>query len=260
MKLQGKTALIAGGGGGIGRAVALALAHEGAKTAVADIVKDNAEKVSGEVKALGVDAIACQVDLTKKADVDRMVNEVLARFGQIDILVNCQGWDRLEPFVESQEETWEKLLAINFKSVLYTAKAVLPQMISHGGGKIVNISSDAGRRRLQLEAVYAGAKGAVIAFSKTIAREVARYKINVNVVCPGLTETPLLQAVRSQSEQYRENYRSGNQGDTVSPSGETRRDCRSCAVLHLSCGGVYHRANAERERRSDDGVNAMSCS
>lgn len=201
MKLQGKTALIAGGGGGIGRAVALALAHEGAKAAVADIVKDNAEKVSGEIKALGIDAMAYQVDLTKKADVDRMVSEVLARFGQIDILVNCQGWDRLEPFVESHEETWEKLLAINFKSVLYTVKAVLPQMISRGGGKIVNISSDAGRVGSSWEAVYAGAKGAVIAFSKTVAREVARYKINVNVVCPGLTETPLLQAVRSQSEQ-----------------------------------------------------------
>jgi len=201
MKLQGKTALIAGGGGGIGRAVALALAHEGAKAAVADIVTDNAEKVSGEIKALGMDAMAYQVDLTKKADVDRMVSEVLARFGQIDILVNCQGWDRLEPFVESHEETWEKLLAINFKSVLYTVKAVLPQMISRGGGKIVNISSDAGRVGSSWEAVYAGAKGAVIAFSKTVAREVARYKINVNVVCPGLTETPLLQAVRSQSEQ-----------------------------------------------------------
>jgi len=201
MKLQGKTALIAGGGGGIGGAVALALAHEGAKTAVADIVKDNAEKVSSEVKALGMDGMACQVDLTKKVDVDRMVSEVLARFGQIDILVNCQGWDRLEPFVESSEETWEKLLAINFKSVLYTAKGVLPQMISHGGGKIVNIASDAGRVGSSWEAVYAGAKGAVIAFSKTIAREVARYKVNVNVVCPGLTETPLLQAVRSQSEQ-----------------------------------------------------------
>lgn len=201
MKLQGKTALIAGGGGGIGRAVALALAHQGAKAAVADIVKDNAEKVSGEIKAIGMDAMAYQVDLTKKADVDRMVSEVLARFGQIDILVNCQGWDRLEPFVESHEETWEKLLAINFKSVLYTVKAVLPQMISRGGGKIVNISSDAGRVGSSWEAVYAGAKGAVIAFSKTVAREVARYKINVNVVCPGLTETPLLQAVRSQSEQ-----------------------------------------------------------
>jgi 2-hydroxycyclohexanecarboxyl-CoA dehydrogenase len=145
--------------------------------------------------------MACPVDLTNKTDVDRMVGEIIERYGQIDILVNCQGWDRLEPFVESSEETWEKLLAINFKSVLYTARAVLPNMISHGFGKIVNISSDAGRVGSSWEAVYAGAKGAVIAFSKTIAREVARYKINVNVVCPGLTETPLLQAVRSQSEQ-----------------------------------------------------------
>lgn len=198
--LQGKTALVAGGGGGIGRAVALALAGAGANIAVADIVQTNAEKVSDEVKALGVDAVAYPVDLTKKSEVDRTVSGVIDRFGHIDILVNCQGWDRLEPFVESSEETWDKLLGINFKSVLYTARAVLPHMISRGTGKVINISSDAGRVGSSWEAVYAGAKGAVIAFSKTIAREVARYKINVNVVCPGLTETPLLQAVRNQSE------------------------------------------------------------
>ncbi|HSF48178.1 MAG TPA: glucose 1-dehydrogenase [Burkholderiales bacterium] len=201
IELEGKIALVAGGGGGIGRAVALALARSGARTAIADIAHDNACRVSAEIQALGGHALACAVDLTKKADVERTVNEVLARFGGIDILINCQGWDRLEPFVESDEETWEKLLAINFKSVLYTSRAILPGMISRGGGKIVNISSDAGRVGSSWEAVYAGAKGAVIAFSKTIAREVARYKINVNVVCPGLTETPLLQAVRSQSEQ-----------------------------------------------------------
>jgi 2-hydroxycyclohexanecarboxyl-CoA dehydrogenase len=194
--------LVAGGGGGIGRAVALALAGAGANTAVADIARDNAEKVSAEVRAAGPDGLACAVDLTKRAEVERTVGEVIARFGQIDILVNCQGWDRLEPFVESDEETWEKLLAINFKSVLYTSRAVLPRMISQGnGGKVINIASDAGRVGSSWEAVYAGTKGAVIAFSKTIAREVARYKINVNVVCPGLTETPLLQAVRTQSEQ-----------------------------------------------------------
>jgi 2-hydroxycyclohexanecarboxyl-CoA dehydrogenase len=202
MELKGKSALVAGGGGGIGRAVALALAGAGANTAVADIAKENAEKVSVEVQALGVQGIACAVDLTQRAQVERAVSEVASRFGHIDILVNCQGWDRLEPFVESSEETWDRLLAINFKSVLYTAKAVLPHMISQGsGGKVVNIASDAGRVGSSWEAVYAGAKGAVIAFSKTIAREVARYKINVNVVCPGLTETPLLNAVRTQSDQ-----------------------------------------------------------
>jgi 2-hydroxycyclohexanecarboxyl-CoA dehydrogenase len=201
MDLQDKSALVCGGGGGIGRAVALALARAGAKVAVADIAQDNADKVKREIEGVGVQAMACPVDLAKKADVDRMVAAIVERFGQIDILVNCQGWDRLEPFVESSEETWEKLLAINFKSVLYTARAVLPVMIAHKFGKVVNISSDAGRVGSSWEAVYAGAKGAVIAFSKTIAREVARYNINVNVVCPGLTETPLLQAVRSQSEQ-----------------------------------------------------------
>src|SRR4029453_8593245 len=119
-----------------GRRVALALARTGAKVAVADIANTNAEKVRDEIQALGVEAMGCPMDLTKKAEVDRMVSEILARFGQIDILVNCQGWDRLEPFVESNEETWEKLLAINFKSVLYTAKAVLPHMISRAGGKV----------------------------------------------------------------------------------------------------------------------------
>ncbi len=201
MKLEGKTALVAGGGGGIGRATSLALAREGAQLAVADIAVKNAEMVRDEIKALGRQTLACQVDLTKRADVERAVEAVLTQFGQIDILVNCAGWDRLEPFVESNEETWERILAINFKSVLYTAKAVLPHMISRGSGKIVNISSDAGRVGSSWEAVYSGAKGAVIAFSKTLAREVARHKINVNVVCPGLTDTPLLQAIQSQSPQ-----------------------------------------------------------
>ena len=199
MKLEGKTALVAGGGRGIGRAISLALAREGAEVAVADILKENAEAVRGEIQGTGRKALALQVDLTKKAEVDRAVGEAIARFGKLDILVNCAGWDRLEPFIESNEETWEKVIAINFKSVLHTTKAVLPHMISRGGGKIVNISSDAGRVGSMWESVYAGAKGAVIAFSKTIAREVARHKINVNVVCPGLTDTPLLEAVRSQS-------------------------------------------------------------
>lgn len=201
MKLKGKTALVAGGGRGIGRCIALALAREGAQTAVADLLLENAQSVRDEIKGMGVNALACQVDLTKRQEVERTIQTVLSQFGQIDILVNSAGWDRLEPFIESNEETWERILAINFKSVLHTVKAVLPHMITAGSGRIVNISSDAGRVGSSWEAVYSGAKGAVIAFSKTLAREVARYKINVNVVCPGLTDTPLLEAVRSQSPQ-----------------------------------------------------------
>jgi 2-hydroxycyclohexanecarboxyl-CoA dehydrogenase len=102
--------------------------------------------------------------------------------------------------MESTEETWDKVLTINFKSVLLTAKAVLPHMAERGSGKIINIASDAGRVGSSWEAVYSGAKGAVIAFSKTLARETARYNINVNVICPGMTDTPLMQAIRGQSE------------------------------------------------------------
>jgi 2-hydroxycyclohexanecarboxyl-CoA dehydrogenase len=201
MKLKRKTAIVTGGGSGIGRATALALGLEGANVAIADIAVDNAQRVSEEVAASGFgSAIACKVDLTKKAEVEQMVQKVLQEFGQIDILVNCAGWDRLEPFIESNEETWDKIIAINFKSVLNTVKAVLTHMTQRGAGKIINIASDAGRVGSSWEAVYSGTKGAVIAFSKTLARETARYNINVNVVCPGMTDTPLMQAIRDQSE------------------------------------------------------------
>jgi 2-hydroxycyclohexanecarboxyl-CoA dehydrogenase len=201
MRLQDKTAIVTGGGSGIGRAVALAVAREGAQVAIADIAVENANKVAEEIKAQNGRALTCRVDLSQGAQVQSMVKSVLDQLGRIDILINCAGWDRLEPFVQSTEETWDKIIAINFKSVLHTTKAVLPHMIERSSGKIVNIASDAGRVGSSWEAVYSGAKGAVIAFSKTLARETARYKINVNVVCPGMTETPLLEAIRAQSEQ-----------------------------------------------------------
>jgi 2-hydroxycyclohexanecarboxyl-CoA dehydrogenase len=199
MVLKGKTALVTGGGRGIGRAIALGLAREGAQVAVLDIIRDNAEAVRGEVEALGVKGLTLVADLTRRAEVERAVAEALAQFGQLDILVNNAGWDKLEPFLESEEETWDKIIGINFKGVLYVCKAALPAMVARGGGKVINIASDAGRVGSTGEAVYAGTKGAVIAFSKTLAREMARHHITVNVVCPGLTETPLLQGIRAQS-------------------------------------------------------------
>ena len=199
MKLRGKTALVTGGGRGIGRAIALGLAQEGAQVAVLDILADNAAAVAGEIEATGVKALALPADLTKRAQVDRAVADTLAQFGQIDVLVNNAGWDRMEMFLDSEEETWDKIIAINFKGMLYVCKAALPSMVARGQGKVINIASDAGRAGSTGEAVYAGTKGAIIAFSKTLAREMARHKITVNVVCPGLTETPLLQGIREQS-------------------------------------------------------------
>ncbi len=199
MKLRGKTALVTGGGRGIGRAIALGLAEEGAEVAVVDILGHNAESVRREIEAFGAKGLALEADLTRRAEVTRAVEDTVAQWGQIDVLVNNAGWDRLEPFLESEEETWDRIIAINFKAVLYVCKAVLPRMVERGGGKVVNIASDAGRVGSMGEAVYAGTKGAIIAFSKTLAREMARHRITVNVVCPGLTETPLLQGIRQQS-------------------------------------------------------------
>jgi len=199
MKLKGKTALVTGGGRGIGRAIALGLAQEGAQVAVLDILAGNAAAVAGEIGAMGVKALALPADLTKRAQVDQAVADTLSQFGQIDILVNNAGWDRMEMFLDSEEETWDKIIAINFKGILYVCKAVLPSMVARGQGKVISIASDAGRAGSTGEAVYAGSKGAIIAFSKTLAREMARHKITVNVVCPGLTETPLLQGIREQS-------------------------------------------------------------
>jgi len=199
VKLVGKTALVTGGAGGIGRAIALTLAREGAQVAVLDIVRDGAESVRREVEALGVKALALGADLTRRPQVDRAVEEVIAQWGQLDVVVNNAGWDRMEFFLDSEEETWDRILAVNFKSVLYVLKAALPPMVARGEGRVVNIASDAGRVGSSGEAVYAGSKGAIIAFSKTLARELARHRITVNVVCPGLTETPLLAAIREQS-------------------------------------------------------------
>ena len=199
MKLPGRTALVTGAGRGIGRAIALALAAEGAQVAVVDVDGGAAERVRGEVEARGVKALALPVDLTRRAQVDAAVQTVLAQWGQIDLLVNNAGWDRMQLFVESDEETWDKIITLNFKAVLYTCRAVLPVMASRRAGKVVNIASDAGRGGSSGEAVYAGTKGAVIAFSKTIAREMARFGVTVNVVCPGLTDTPLLAGMRAES-------------------------------------------------------------
>ena len=127
-----------------------------------------------------------------------MVKNVVAELGAIDVLVNNAGWDHPQPFLDSEEETWDRIIALNFKALLYTCKAVLPGMVARETGKIVNIGSDAGRGGSMGQAVYSGTKGAIIAFSKTLAREMARHRISVNVVCPGLTDTRLYEECRAQ--------------------------------------------------------------
>jgi len=195
MKLKDKAAIVTGAGQGIGRAIALAMAREGAKICVADLNPETANKVAAEIKGMGGKAIAVQVDITSLEQVKKTVEKTIAELGCVDILVNNVGWDKMELFIQSEPATWDKVININFKGPINFFKAVLPHMIERKYGKIVSIASDAGRVGSSGEAVYSGAKGGIIAFSKTVAREVARYGITVNCVSPGPTDTPFFAQV-----------------------------------------------------------------
>jgi 2-hydroxycyclohexanecarboxyl-CoA dehydrogenase len=199
MRLRNKTAFVTGAGGGIGRAIALNLAGEGAKVVVVDILEGNAITVANGINTAGGESIPVVADMTKRLEVESAMNRALERFGAIDILVNNVGWDKFSFFLDSEEEIWDRIIAVNFKSLLYSCKTVLPYM-KERGGRVINIASDAGRTGSSGEAVYSGTKGAIIAFSKALAREMVRFRITVNVVCPGLIATPLLESIRNQSE------------------------------------------------------------
>jgi 2-hydroxycyclohexanecarboxyl-CoA dehydrogenase len=194
-RFNGKVAIVTGGAQGIGRAIAIRLAAEGAKVAIGDIKQDVASRTVAEIKAAGGVACFVNLDVTSLASTTAAVEWVEREVGPVDILVNNAGWDKVEPFVESKPETWDRIIAINFRGVIHCCRVVAPKMRERGHGKIVSIASDAGRVGATGEAVYSGCKGAVISFSKTLARELARYNINVNVVCPGATETALLHEV-----------------------------------------------------------------
>lgn len=187
-KLDNKIAIVTGAGQGIGAGVAAKLSEEGATVVVTDINEETAKQTAA---TLGNGAIGVRTDVTDRDSVDTMVDQVIAEFGRVDVLVNNAGWDKGEPFVESVPETWDRIIQINLYGVFNTSKKVLPIMAEQGFGKVVNLGSDAGRVGSSGEAVYSAAKGGVIAFTKAMAREMARSKVNVNCVCPGPTDTAL---------------------------------------------------------------------
>jgi len=193
MQLEGKKAIAAGAGQGIGKAIALELARRGVDIAVCDLNPDTAAQTAKEVEATGRKALALPVDVADSPAVAKAVERSLQEFGQIDILVNNAGWDKIQPFLDTTPEFWDKVIGINYKGVLNFSHAVAKHMAERKGGKIVNIASDAGRVGSLGETVYAGAKGGVIAFTKSLAREMARSGVHVNCVCPGPTNTDLFQ-------------------------------------------------------------------
>jgi 2-hydroxycyclohexanecarboxyl-CoA dehydrogenase len=185
-------ALVSGGARGIGAAAALALAGADRDVAVADIREAEAEDVAAQIRALGRRSLAVTLDVTEGASVGAAVQAVEAQLGEVDVLVNCAGWDEFRPFLQTEEQFWRKVISINLEGALRTTRALLGGMIERGWGRIVNVSSDAARVGSTHEAVYAGAKAGVIAFTKTVAREAASSGVTANVVCPGPTETGLL--------------------------------------------------------------------
>ena len=190
-RFKNRTVIITGGAGGIGGATCRRFAAEGAKVAVFDINLEAAQKVADEINVSGGSAAAFKCDITDRVAVDVAVAETIDQLGSIDVLVNNAGWDIFKPFVKTAPEEWTKLIAINLTGALHMHHAVLPSMVARKSGRIVNIASDAARVGSSGEAVYAACKGGLVAFSKTIAREHARHHVNVNVVCPGPTDTAL---------------------------------------------------------------------
>ncbi len=191
-----RVAIVTGGASGIGRATAIDLAREGAKVVVADIDEAGARRVAAEIGG----AVARRVDVTDAQQARTVADGVMRELGRIDILVSNAGWDRAMPFVETDEAFWDRVIAINYRGHLAMTHAVVPHMIARNWGRIVTVASDAGRVGSTGEVVYSGAKGGVIAFTKGLAREVARHGINVNCVAPGLTDTPLLAGMTEGAE------------------------------------------------------------
>jgi len=203
MRLDGKTALVTGGASGIGRAIVLSFGRHGARVICADINEAKAADVAKEAKDAGFTIEPVAVDLADPKSARRCAADVIARHTRVDLLINAAGWNDLQAFMENAPDYMDRVIAVNLGGPVHLTQALLPPMIQANKGKIVNISSDAGRVGSSGETVYAAAKGGVIAFTKSLAREVARYAINVNCVCPGPTDTPML---ASRPEKLREAF------------------------------------------------------
>jgi 2-hydroxycyclohexanecarboxyl-CoA dehydrogenase len=247
MNLDGRIAAVTGGASGIGRAAAATLAAAGARVFIGDLDQAGAEGACRAIATDGGTAEAITLDVTDAASVDAFAEGVLGAASRLDILVNAAGWDRLEPFLDNTPEFWEKIVAINYLGPVRVTRAFLPAMIEAGSGAIVNVASDAGRVGSSGETVYAGAKGGVIAFTKSLAREMARNRIRVNCVAPGPTDTPLfrslpenMQAALERAIPFRRLARPEEIADAILFFASDRASFCTGQVLSVSGGLTMH--------------------
>jgi 2-hydroxycyclohexanecarboxyl-CoA dehydrogenase len=198
--LQNRIIIVTGAASGIGKGIATRLAADGATVVVADLDEAKSQETAA---ALGNDSIGIATNVTDRAAVDAMTDAVIQRFGRIDTLVNNAGWDKVEPFMESTLQTWDRVIAINLIGTLNCTQSAAQHMIEAGSGSVISIGSDAGRVGSSGEAVYSAAKGGIISFTKTFAREVARNGITANCVCPGPADTPLFAEISADNPKLR---------------------------------------------------------
>lgn len=195
--LKGKTAIITGSGRGIGKAIALAMAQQGAKIVINDVNMESAHEVVAEIEAMGRQAIAIKADVTAEKQVEAMIRACIDRFGKLDILVNNAGIIQTVPVTEINGQDWDRVMEVNLKGVFLCCKAALTPMKAQRSGKIVNIASVAGKRGGGLlgNSCYSASKGGVIAFTKSVARESGPFGINVNAVTPAFTDTEMTRSI-----------------------------------------------------------------
>ncbi len=196
--LDGRSAIVTGGASGIGRATAILLAAEGAAVAVVDVDLDGARRAAEAIAAEGGRVLALRCDVTASADCRRSVEETVAAFGRLDVLVNCAGIIRRADVVGTSEEDWDRVLAVNLKSVFLMAKHAVPRMAEGGGGAIVNLGSGWGLKGGPQAVSYCASKGAVVNLTRAMAIDHGSQNIRVNAVCPGDTDTPMLRAEARQ--------------------------------------------------------------
>lgn len=199
--MSNRIAFVTGGAQGIGQGISECLGGNGFHVAVADLNLEAAQATARRIVEAGGHAIAVHVDVTDTESVRGAAKTVAAELGEVEVAVNNAGWDDFMPFLQTSEDFWDRILDINLKGALRVCQTVVPGMVERGFGRVINIGSDAGRVGSSLEAVYSGAKGGIIAFSKTLAREVATKGITVNTVCPGPTDTPALRKFADTSGQ-----------------------------------------------------------